>query len=147
MSTTLTYLAGRTFNLTLSANAGTDVYTLVCLMKQGVTRERAVNKQDTQCGIAKAFGAVDRTMTVEAVNNLTPDALASNVGEASYKLIAQWFEANTVLQVTRKSPTDGSLIFMQSNARIQKLDDAADVAGNQTFSFTLEFEGTFDETA
>lgn len=148
MSTTNTYLPGRTFYLLLSTTSVfTDTYTLVCLQKQGVSRSRAVNKQDSQCGIAKAYGEVDRTMAVEAINNLTPNALAANVGEASYKLIATWFEANTLIYVRRKSPTDGSLLYMDSPARISKLDDSVDVAGNMTFSFELEFEGAWDETA
>ena len=142
-----TYLQGRTFYLTLSANSGTDVYTLVCLTKQGLSRDRAVTKQDSQCGIAKAYGAVDRSMNVEAINNLTPAALAAHVGEASYTLCATWFEANTLLTVTRKTPTDGSYLYMSGTARIQKLDDSADVAGSMTFNMVLEFEGDLDETA
>lgn len=147
MSTTKTYLAGRTFYLLLSDDNWTTTYTLVCLQKQSLSRSRAVNKQDSQCGIAKAYGEVDRTMSVEAVHNLTPDAVASGVGEASYKKIATWFEANTALNVKRKTPNDGSYLYMESACRISKLDDVAEVAGNQTFSFELEMEGTFDEAA
>jgi hypothetical protein len=147
MSTTKTYLPGRTFYLLMSTNSFTDTYTLVCLTKQGLTRSRSVNKQDSQCGIVKSYGEPDRVMTVEAVNNLTPDALTANVGEASYKLLATWFEANTLLYIRRKTPSDGSQLFMEGTARISKLDDSAGVADNHSFSFELEFEGTFDETA
>ncbi len=141
------YLPGRTFYLLLSANTWTDTYTLVCLTKQGLNRERAVNKVESQCEMAKSFGAVDRVMDVECVTNLTPAALAANVGEASYKLISQWFEADTELSVKRKTPSDGSEQYMESKCKIVKLSDVAEVAGNQTFSMTLELYGTFDETA
>lgn len=141
------YLSGRTFYLLLSANAFTDTYTLVCLTKQGLDRERPVNKIDTQCEQAKSFGSVDRVMTLECVCNLTPTALAANVGEASYKKISEWFEAETELQMKRKTPTDGSELYQQSTCKISKLSDAAEVAGNLTFTMTLELYGTFDETA
>lgn len=146
MSATKTYLAGRTFMLLLSANGFTDTYTLVCLTKQGLKRNRPVSKQDSQCGQAKAYGEVDRTMDIEALNNLTPDALASNVGEASYKLISQWFEANTQLKFRRKQPSDGSQLYQEGSCKIANLDDAAEVGNNMTFSFTLEIEGDLDET-
>lgn len=145
MSTTKTYLAGRTFNLLLSDDNWTTTYTLVCLTKQGLKRSRAVTKQDSQCGIAKAYGEVDRMMDVEAINNLTPDAVASGVGEASYKKIATWFENNTALKIKRRSPTDGSNLYMESNGKIANLDDSAGVAENMTFSFTLELDD-IDET-
>lgn len=147
MSVTKTYLAGRTFYLLLSDDNWTTTYTLVCLTKQGLKRSRPVNKQDSQCGQAKSYGEVDRNMDVEAINNLTPDAVSAGVGEASYKKIAAWFEANTVLKVKRKTPSDGSHLYMESSARIANLDDSEGVADNMTFSFTLELEGDIDETA
>jgi hypothetical protein len=141
------YLAGRTFYLTFSPDAGTSVYTAVCLIKQGVNRSRSVTKVDNQCEVSKAYGMPDRNMTVECMNNLTPAALAAGVGEASHKLFATWFEANTQLTIKRKTPSDGSEQYMESLGRIVKLDDVADVGSNQTFSLEVEFEGTFDETA
>lgn len=147
MSAVKTYLGGRTFYLKLSADNWTTTYTLVCLVKQGLTRSRAVTKQDSQCGTAKAYGEVDRMMSVEAINNLTPDPVASGVGEASYKLIASWLEANTALKVKRQTPSDGSQLYMESACRISKLDDSAGVADNFTFNFELELEGDIDETA
>lgn len=146
MSTINTYLPGRTFMLLLSDDNWTTTYTLVCLTKQGLSRSRSVNKQDTQCGIAKAYGPSDANMPIEAVNNLTPNAVSSGVGEASYKKIASWYEANTSIKVKRKTPTDGSQLYLEASARISKLDDAADVGGNMTFSFDLEIEGDLDET-
>ena len=147
MGATNTNLAGRTFYLLLSDDDWTTTYTLECLTKQGLSRSRAVNKQDTQCGQAKSYGSVDRTMALEAVTNLTPDAVSGGVGTASYKKIATWFEANTALKVKRKTPSDGSHQYMESACRISKLDDSADVASNQTFSLELELEGDIDETA
>jgi hypothetical protein len=141
------YLSGRTWYLLMSVNAFTDTYTLVCLTKQGLNRERAVNKQDTQCELSKSFGAVDRVLDLECVTDLTPAALAANVGEASYKLISQWFEAGTVVKIRRKTPTDGSELFQESSGTITKLSDATEVAGNMTFSMTIELTGDFDETA
>lgn len=141
------YLAGRTYYLLFSANDFTDTYTAVCLTKQGLDRERSVNKVESQCEMAKAFGIVDRSMTVECVTNLTPTALAANVGEASYKLFSQWFEAGTELSIKRKTPSDGSEQYQQSKCKISKISDAAEVAGNQTFTMTLELYGDFDETA
>lgn len=148
MSTTKTYVPGRTFYLLLSADSWTTTYTLVCLMKQGLSRSRAVNKQESQCGVAKSYGEVDRTMAVEAMNNTSPDAVALGVGEASYKQIAIWFEANTLLKVRRKYPSaTGAEVFMESECRISKLDDSVAVADNMTFNFDLELEGAIDETA
>ena len=147
MSTVNTYIPGRIFYLLLSADSFTTTYTLVCLMKQGLSRSRAVNKQESQCGIAKSYGEVDRTMSVEAINNTTPDAVALGVGQCSYKQIATWFEGNTLLKVRRKYPTaDGTGLFMESECRVSKLDDTNDVANNMTFNFELELEGAIDET-
>ena len=147
MGATNTYLQGRTFYLLLSDDNWTTAYTLECLTKQGLKRSRSVTKQDTQCGYAKAYGEVDRMMDLEAVTNLTPDAVAAGVATASYKKIAQWFEANTSLKVRRKTPSDGSQQYLESTCRIASMDDSAEVANNQTFSLTLELEGTLDETA
>ncbi|MGQ0740215.1 MAG: hypothetical protein ACT4OJ_14280 [Bacteroidota bacterium] len=147
MSTVKTYLPGRTFYLLLSDDNWTTTYTLVCLSKQGLKRNRPVTKQDSQCGQAKAYGEVDRMMDVEAINNLTPDAVAAGVGEASYKKIASWFEANTALKMRRKTPSDGSQLYQESACKLASLDDSAGVAENMTFSFTLELEGDLDETA
>lgn len=140
------YLPGRTYYLLLSDDAWTTTYTLVCLTKQGLNRERSVNKQDTQCGFSKSFGAVDRVMDVECVTNLTPTAVAAGVGEASYKKVSAWFEAGTEIKMKRKTPTDGTDQYQESACTIAKLSDAADVGGNQTFSMTLELTGAFDET-
>jgi hypothetical protein len=146
MSTVKTYVQGRTFLLKLSPDAGTTWYTLVCLIKQGLNRERPVTKQDSQCGQAKAYGEVDRNMDVECLNNLTPDAVAAGVGEASYQLVSQWFESNTLLQMEREVG-DGSDLYQSSDCRVSKIADTEEVATNMTFSFTLELEGDFDETA
>lgn len=146
MSTVKTYLPGRTFYLLLSDDSWTTTYTLVCLQKQGLSRSRAVTKQESQCGVAKAYGEVDRTFPVEAINNLTPDAVAAGVGEASYKKIATWFEANTALKVKRRTPTDGSQLYMEANCKISKMDDSVDSTNNMTFSFELELED-IDEVA
>lgn len=147
MSAVKTYLPGRTFYLLMSDDNWTTTYTLVCLVKQGLKRSRSVTKQESQCEMAKSFGAVDRTFSVEAVNNLTPDAVASNVGEASYKKIASWFEAATPLKIKRKSPSDGSHLYMESSATIVGMDDSAAVADNMTFNFEMELTGDLDETA
>jgi hypothetical protein len=141
------YLPGRTFYLLLSADNWTTTYTLVCLTRQGLKRSRAVTKQDSQCGVAKSYGAPDRSMSVEAINNLTPATVAAGVGEASYKLISTWFEANTELKMKRKTPSDGSELYQESACKINDLEDSASVEGNFTFSFTLELEGDLDETA
>lgn len=141
------YLPGRTFYLLLSDDNWTTTYTLVCLQRQGLKRSRAVTKQDSQCGVAKSYGSPDRSMSIEAINNLTPAAVAAGVGEASYKKIASWFEANTELKVRRKTPSDGSELYMESTCKINDLEDAAAVEGNMTFSCTLELEGDLDETA
>ena len=147
MGATNTYLPGRTFYLLLSADSWTTTYTVECLTNQGLKRSRPVTKQDTQCGQAKAYGTPDAMMDVEAVVNLTPDAVAAGVGTASYKLISGWFEANTELKMRRKTPTDGSQLYQESTCKIASIDDAAEVASNMTFSFTLELTGTLDETA
>lgn len=146
MGATNTYLPGRTFYVYLTDDNWTTTYTLECLTKGGLKRSRPVNKQDTQCGQAKSYGTPDRMMDLEAVTNLTPDAVAAGVGTASYKKIAQWFEAATALKVRRKFPTDGSQQYLESDCKIASLDDDAEVAANQTFSLTLELEGVPDET-
>ncbi len=146
MSATKTYLAGRTFLLLLSDDNWTTTYTLVCLTKQGLKRSRPVTKQDSQCGQAKAYGEVDRTLDVEALNNLTPDAVATGVGEASYKKVSTWFEANTQLKFRRKQPSDGSQLYQEGSCKLANLDDSSEVGNNMTFSFTLEIEGDIDET-
>lgn len=142
----MSYLAGRTFLLKLSPDNWTTTYTLVCLSKQGMKRSRPVTKQDTQCGQAKAYGEVDRTLDFEALNELDPTAVSGSVGQASYKLVSSWFEANTQLRFKRAEPADGSDLFQEGACKIASLDDDAEVANNMTFSGTLEIEGALDET-
>lgn len=146
MSTTNTYLPGRTFLLLLSPDNWTTTYTLVCLTKMGLKRSRPVTKTDTQCGQAKAYGEVDRTLDFEGLNNLTPNAVSAGVGEASYKLVSSWFEANTQLRFKRREPSDGSQLYQEALCKLANLDDSAEVASNMSFSFTLEIEGAIDET-
>lgn len=140
------YLQGRTFYLLLSADNWTTTYTAVCLTRQGMDRQRNVSKVDTQCGMAKAFGSVDRVLNFEAVNNLTPAAVAAGVGEASYKKMAEWMEAETELKFRRKTPADGSELYQEGTCKIQSLGDAAEVGNNQTFTVVLEILGALDET-
>jgi hypothetical protein len=147
MGATNTYLQGRTFYVLLSDDNWTTTYTLECLTKQSLSRSRAVNKIDNQCEVSKAYGNVDRNMPLEAVNNLTPDAVSGGVGTASYKKMSAWFEANTQIRVKRKTPSDGSQLYMESACKVSKLDDVVDVASVMTYSLELELEGTFDETA
>ena len=147
MSTVKTYLPGRTFYLLLSDDNWTTAFTLVCLQKQAMNRERPVSKQNSQCGVAKAYGEVDRSMDVEALNNLTPDAVSAGVGEASYKKISGWFEGNAQLKMKRKTPTDGSQLYQESACKVSKISDQADSENNMTFNFSLELEGDLDETA
>jgi hypothetical protein len=147
MSTVNTYLPGRTQYLYVSPDNWTTTYTLVCVNKLGLKSSRAVNKQESQCGVAKEFGADDNTLDVEAINNLTPDAVVAGVGEASYKLVRSWFVAVTELKWRRKTPTDGSQLFQEGVAKIANIDDENSVGENMTFSFTLEIIGAIDETA
>lgn len=146
MSTTNTYNPGRTFYLYLSDDDWTTTYLAVCLVSQGMKRSRNTNKQDNQCGIAKASGSPDRTLDAEALTNLTPDAVSGGAGEASYKKMSTWFEADTQLSFRRKVPTDGSQLYQEGSCKIASIDDAAEVANNMTFSFSLEIEGALDET-
>jgi hypothetical protein len=142
------YLPGRTFFLLLSDDAWVTTYTLVCLMKQALDRERSVTKVETQCELAKSFGAIDRSMNLECVTNLTPDAVVAGVGQASHKKISAWFEASVeTLHVKRRMPDPaGTDQYAESACTITKLSDAVDVQGNQSFTMTLELTGAFDET-
>lgn len=140
------YLNGRTYYVLLSDDNWATTYTLVCLSKQGLDRERSVSKQETQCEMAKSFGIVDRSFTADCVTNLTPAAVAAGVGEASYKKLSTWFEAGTELRWKRKSPADGSDQYQESRCVINKLSDAVEVNNNQSFSLSFELVGDFDET-
>lgn len=147
MSVNKNYIQGRTFYVLFSDDDWTTTYTAVCLSKQGLNRERPVTKQNSQCGVAKSYGPVDRNMDFECINNTTPDAVSAGVGEASYKKFATWFEANTALKVKRMDPSDtGVNLYFEADCRLSKLSDSADSETNMTFSFSVEIEGDPVET-
>lgn len=147
MSTTLTPIGGRTLMFKVSANNWTDSYTLVCLMNQRMRAARSSNKQDTQCGIVTSRGSIDRTFELQFLDNATPDALVTNVGEVSYELWQSWFEADTALKFKRQSPTgSGTDLHQEGTIYIESIDDEAAVDGNLIVTSTVSVQGVLDIT-
>lgn len=143
----LTPIQGKAFLLKLSPDAFTSTYTVVCLTSQSMNRERPVNNTDTQCGTVSGRGNPTRSIDATLVVNTTPAALAAGVGEASYKLLEQWFEGDTALTFKRESPVgSGTDIYQTGTCYITKLNDTAQVGEKMVCDVTLTIDGVLDLT-
>jgi len=131
----------------VSADSWTTTYTLVCLMNQRMRASRSTQTQDTQCGVVKSRGSVDRTFELQFLCNATPDAVAVGVGEVSYELWQSWFEADTLLKFKRQSPDgSGTDLHQEGSIYIDNIDDEAAVDGNMVITSTVTVDGVLDIT-
>jgi hypothetical protein len=58
-----------------------------------------------------------------------------------------WFNANTLLDFKRESPTGGADFYQQGTAYISALGDAAPAEGAFTFNGTIAVTGSIDIVA
>jgi hypothetical protein len=143
----LTTIQGTGFLLKLSPDNWTTTYTVVCLTNQGMNRERDVNVTATQCGTASGRGPIKRSIDATLVVNTTPAAVASGVGEASYKLLETWIETDTALLFKRESPVgSGTDIYQVGTCWLTKMNDSAAVGEKMVCDITLTIDGDLDLT-
>lgn len=147
MSTVLTPIKGRVLKFKVSIDAWVTTYTLVCLMSQRMRAARSVNTQDTQCGIVKSRGSIDRTFELQFLNNTTPDVVVAGIGEVSYEQWQSWFEADQAILFKRQSPDGtGTDLHQEGTMYIDSVDDEAAVDGNLVVTSTVSVQGTLDIT-
>jgi len=147
MSTVITPIKGRVLKFKVSIDAWTTTYTLVCLMNQRMRSSRSTATQDTQCGVVKSRGSVDRTYELQFLCNATPDAVAAGAGEISYELWQAWFESDQIIKFKRQSPDgSGTDLHQEGNIYIDSIDDEAAVDGNLVVTTTVSVDGVLDIT-
>lgn len=113
---------------------------VVCKKTCGYTGTTNVAKEETDCGVLKAPGAIDENFNFEFVLNTTPNG-ATEWGSDS---VMNFFQAKTLLYV---KVTVGSVTYYrQGQGYITNYTETANQNGMITATGTFELSGTLDTT-
>lgn len=116
---------------------------IVCKRTWNFNATKAVNSEETDCGITKGLGAIDWTADFEGVLNTTPDGAT----EASLAEIAQYFLNETLLYVKFQTGNgSGGNMFISGRAYITDFATQNSVGNLQAFTATFNGQGDPDFT-
>lgn len=123
----------------LISTDGVAYKTVVCKRTWNFNATKAVNPEETDCGITKGLGAIDWTVDFEGVLNTTPESAT----EASFAEVAGHFLNETLLYVKIQSGDgSGGNMFISGTAYIT--DFAAQNSVGNLQAFTATFNGVGD---
>jgi len=123
----------------LISTDGVSYKSIVCKRTFNFQATKAVNNEETDCGIEKGLGAIDWTMDFEGVLNTTPNGAT----EASFAEVAQHF-LNDVLLYVKTQTGDGSGGNMYISGRAYVTDFATQNSVGNLQAFTATFNGVGD---
>lgn len=127
--------------LQVSADNGVTWETIVCISDHTLPITSAVNKVNTQCGVAVGLGPVEFNPTGSAVS--TTD---ENAGQVSMKDMAAWLVAQTKLKYRMQTPGTGGSIgsnfYLSGYCYVTDVKIAETVGDVEKFTFTLSGIGT-----
>lgn len=120
----------------VSADNGVTWETIVCISDHTLPISSAVNKVNTQCGVAVGLGPVEFNPTGSAVS--TTD---ENAGQVSLKDMAAWLVAQTKLKYRMQTPGTGGSIgsnfYLSGYCLVTDVKIAETVGDVEKFTFTL----------
>lgn len=128
--------------INLSADNGVTWFTIVCLSDHTIPIQSAVNKVNTQCGIAAGLGPVEFNPTFQGVTNITEQI----PGQASTKTLMQWVAAQTLLkyrcQQSSGNGSIGDLMYVSGMCYLTNITVTETVGDVEKFSGTLTGVGS-----
>lgn len=124
----------------ISSDAGVTYKNVVCKKTWGYTGTTNVAKEETDCDVLKAPGAIDQSFNFEFVLNTTPNG-ATEWGSDN---IMNFFQAKTLLYV--KVTTGGVAYYRSGAGYITNYTETAAQGGMIVATGTFEVSGTLDTT-
>lgn len=125
----------------VSADNGATWETIVCISEHTLPISSAVNKVNTQCGVAVGLGPVEFNPTGQAVTS-TDD----NAGQVSVKDMVNWLTNQTRLKYRMQTPgaggSIGSNFYLSGFCFVTDCTLTETVGDVEKFSFTLSGIGT-----
>lgn len=126
--------------LQLSADNGATWETLVCLADHNLPISSAVNKVNTQCGIAVGLGPVEFNPSGNGVTT-TDD----NAGQVTSKDMANWLVTQQKLKYRMQTPgtggSIGSTFYLSGYCFVTQFTLTETVGDVEKFTFTLSGVG------
>lgn len=120
----------------VSADNGNTWETIVCISEHTLPIVSAVNKLNTQCGVAAGLGPVEFNPTGTAATNLD-----DNAGQVSVKDLVNWLILQTKLKYRMQTPGTGSSIgsnfYLSGFCYVTKAEIKETVGDVETFTFEL----------
>lgn len=120
----------------LSADNGVTWQTVVCISEHTMPVQTAVNKVNTQCGVAAGLGPVEFNPTFTAVTSID-----ENAGQVSYKTLLGWMVSQTRLkyrmQQSDSSGSIGNILYLSGYGYI------TDATLTEVVGDVEKFNGTF----
>lgn len=127
----------------LISTDGVTYKSIVCKRTWNFNATKAVNPEETDCGITKGLGAIDWTVDFEGVLNTTPESAT----EASFAEVAGHFLNETLLYVKIQSGDgSGGNMFISGRANITDFAAQNSVGNLQAFTATFNGQGDPDFT-
>lgn len=126
----------------ISADNGNTWETLVCISDHKLPVSSAVNKVNTQCGVAVGLGPVEFNPSGSAVNDITETV----PGQVSYKDVLAWTVNQTRLkfraQQSSGSGSIGDLYYLSGFGYFTACEKDDTVGDVEKFTFTFSGIGT-----
>lgn len=126
----------------ISADNGASWVTLVCISDHKLPVSSAVNKVNTQCGIAVGLGPVEFNPSGSAVNDTTE----SVPGQVSYKDVLAWTVAQKTLKFRAQQSSGngsiGDIYYLSGNGYFTACEKDDTVGDVEKFTFTFSGIGT-----
>lgn len=127
----------------LISTDGVSYKSIVCKRTWNWQGTKAVNSEETDCGITKGLGAIDWSVDFEGVLNTTPNGAT----EASFAEVAGYFLNETLLYVKLQTGDGaGGNMFISGQAYITDFAAQNSVGNLQAFTATFNGQGDPDFT-
>lgn len=129
----------------VSDDGGNTWLTIVCISDHTLPVSSAVNKVNTQCGVAVGLGPVEFNPTGNGVTTMdeTP-------GQATTKQLVSWVVAQKLIKYRLQYPgtggSIGSLLYFEGNGIMTQCTVTETVGDVEKFSFTISGFGTVSTT-
>ena len=135
----VTTLQGKLIPLKISTDGGTTKKSIVCLIDSPFESDKAINREQSQCGTHTSLGDQTWGWDVTGLVNLTPTAAS----EVSYEDLLALHVAETQAAVFMDYPVGtGTDFYMSGNAWISRIRLENPVNGLARFTARLEGDGT-----
>jgi hypothetical protein len=140
----VTTVQGKLIPLKISTDAGVTKKSIVCLIDSPFESDKAINREQSQCGTHTAMGDQTWGWDVSGIVNLTP----TGASEVSFEDLLALHVAETQVAVYMDYPVGvGTDFYISGNAWLSRIRLENPVGGLARFTARLEGDGTMDIAA